>query len=130
MRSTILKIKAIVIVSLLALLISNWKGESDLENQITITIHSIDKETKKPRVNLFDIVVVRKEGFGFPKAVYKKIGEYVTDSTGSVKVKIDSSKRCIISVKGLNVLGLEEFYPGHLKNGQEVNIEVFSTKNR
>ena len=108
----------------------NCKEKSDLENQITITINSIDKETKKRRVNLFDTVVVRKEGIGLLKKTFDKVGEYVTDSTGSVKVKIDSSKIFDISISGLNVLGSDVYYPGYLKDGQEVNVEVFSIENK
>jgi hypothetical protein len=117
-------------VSLVTILNLNCKGKSDLENQITITINSIDKETKQRRINKFDTVVVRKEGIGYLTKTFDKVGEYVTDSTGSVKIKIDSSKICDISVSGLNVLGGDMYYPGYLKDGQEVNIEVASLENK
>lgn len=108
----------------------NCIGKSDLENQIIITVNSIDKKSKKPRVNLFDTVVVRKEGIGLLKKTFVKYGEYVTDSSGSVKIKIDSSKIYDISISGLNVLGGDIYYPGNLKNCQEINIEVFSIDER
>ena len=130
MQSKILKTETIIFVYFLILLFMNCKEKSDLENQITITINSIDKETKKRRVNLFDTVVVRKEGIGLLKKTFDKVGEYVTDSTGSVKVKIDSSKIFDISISGLNVLGSDVYYPGYLKDGQEVNVEVFSIENK
>lgn len=130
MQSKILKTGTIIFVFFLIFLIVNCKGKSDLDNQITITINLIDKETKQRRVNLFDTVVVRKEGIGLLKKTFDKVGEYVTDSTGSVKVKIDSSKICDISISALNVLGGEMYYPGSLQNGQKVNIEVFSVENR
>jgi len=130
MQSIIHKVVVVVCASFLSLLIVNCKGKSDLENQITITINSIDKKTKQRRINMFDTVVVRKEGIGYLKKTFDKVGEYVTDSTGSVKIKIDSSKICDISVSGLNVLGGDMYYPGYLKDGQEVNIEVFSIENR
>tara|TARA_R110002124_G_scaffold108383_1_gene260982 strand:+ start:1513 stop:1905 length:393 start_codon:yes stop_codon:yes gene_type:complete len=130
MQSKILKISIVLYVLLVAILNSNCKGKRDLEDQITITINSIDKETKQRRINKFDSVVVRKEGIGYTTKTFDKIGEYVTDSTGSVKIKIDSSKICDISVSGLNVLGGDMYYPGYLKDGQEVNIEVISLENR
>jgi hypothetical protein len=130
MQSKILKMSIVLCVSLVAILNSNCKGKSDLEGQITITINSIDKETKQRRINKFDTVVVRKEGIGYLTKTFDKIGEYVTDSTGSVKIKIDSSKICDISVSGLNVLGGDMYYPGYLKDGQEVNIGVISLENR
>lgn len=126
MQSIIHKVKVLVCFSFLSLIIVNCKESNDLENQITITINSIDKKTKQRRVYMFDTVVVRKEGIGYLKKTFDKIGEYVTDSTGSVKIKIDNSKICDISVSGLNVLGGEMYSPGYLKNGQEVNIEVVS----
>ena len=107
----------------------NCDKKSNLENQITITINSIDKATKHRRNNIFDKVIIRKEGGGFLKKNFKIIGEYVTDSSGLVKVKIDPTKICDISVLGLNAAGGDMYYPGHLKDGQEVNIEVISYKN-
>ncbi|OCB75401.1 hypothetical protein [Flavobacterium crassostreae] len=104
--------------------------KDDSKNQITITINSVDKETKQRRVNKFDTVVVRKEGIGYLMKTFDKVGQYVTDSTGSVKIRIDSSKICDISVSGLNVLGGDMYNPGYLKDGQEVNIEVISIENR
>lgn len=130
MQSKILKMGIVLCVSLVAILNLNCKGKGDLEDQITITINSIDKETKQRRINKFDTVVVRKEGIGYLTKAFDKIGEYVTDSTGSVKIKIDYSKICDISVSGLNVLGGDMYYPGYLKDGQEVNIEVISLENR
>lgn len=130
MQLKILKRSIVFCISLVAILNLNCKGKSDLENQITITINSIDKETKQRRINKFDTVVVRKEGIGYLTKTFGKSGGYVTDSTGSVKIKIDSSKICEISVSGLNVLGGDMYYPGYLKDGQEVNIEVISLENR
>lgn len=58
------------------------------------------------------------------------MGEYITDSTDSVIIKIDSSKINDISVSGLNVLGVNMYYPGYLKGGQEIKIEVESIGNK
>ena len=126
MQSIITKIELIICYSLVLILFVNCKKVSDFENQITITINSIDKKTKQRRINMFDNVVVRKEGIGFLKKTFNKVGEYVTDAKGSVKIQIDASKICDISVSGLNVLGGDMFYPGNLNDGQEINIEVFS----
>jgi hypothetical protein len=104
-------------------------NKSDSENQITITINSIDKETGQRRVNMYDTVEIRKEGIGYLTKTFKKVGEYVTDSTGAVSVKIDSTTQYSISVKGANVLGGYIYYPGQLKGRQEVDIETVSLEN-
>ncbi len=103
-------------------------SKSNLDNQITITINSIDKATKQRRENIFDKVIIRKEGGGFLKKNFKITEEYKTDSLGSVKVNIDSTKIYNISVLGLNAAGGDMYFPGHLKDGQEVFIEVKSNK--
>ncbi|CAA7195191.1 hypothetical protein [Chryseobacterium potabilaquae] len=95
-----------------------------MDNQIRVKITSIDSKTRQARVNTFDTIEIRSEEFGYLKKTFHKVGEYITDSTGSTKIKIDSTKINDISVSGLNVLGGDMYYPGHLKNGQEVNIEV------
>ncbi|MDR7209619.1 hypothetical protein [Flavobacterium piscis] len=130
MQLNILKEKIVICISIMFLLILSCNKKNDLENQITIKINSIDSKTKQPRINMFDHVVVRKEGIGYLMKTFDKVGEYITDSTGSVKIKIDSTKIYDISVTGLNVLGGDMYYPGHLKDGQEVNIEVVSLENR
>ena len=130
MQSRILKLEIVLFTSLLSLLISNCNMKDDLKNQITVTINSVDKETKQRRVNKFDTVVLRKEGIGYLMKTFDKVGQYVTDSTGSVKIRIDSSKICDISVAGLNVLGGDMYNPGYLKDGQEVNIEVIDIGNK
>jgi hypothetical protein len=124
------KFTRIILFFSLVLTLANCNRKSDLENQITIKINSIDGKTKQRRVNMFDTVVVRKEGIGYLMKTFDKVGEYITDSTGSVKVKIDSTKIYDISVSGLNALGGDMYYPGHLKDGQEVNIEVISFEDR
>lgn len=130
MQSRILKLEIVLFTSLLSLLISNCNMKDDLKNQITVTINSVDKETKQRRVNKFDTVVLRKEGIGYLMKTFDKVGQYVTDSTGSVKIRIDSSKICDISVSGLNVLGGDMYNPGYLKDGQEINIEVVPIGNK
>lgn len=123
MQFKILRTEAIIYVFMILLLV-NCKGRSDSENQITITIHAIDKNTQERRINVFDTVVVSKEGFGFLKKTFNKVGEYRTDSMGSVRIKIDSTKIFTVFVSGLNVYGSDMYFPGNLKNEQEVNIEV------
>jgi preprotein translocase subunit SecF len=129
MQSNLPDTKILVYISVLFFLISSCKKEIDFENQITIKINSIDSKTKQRRVNFFDNVEVRKEGFGFIKKTFPVEKIYTMDSMGSVKIKIDTTKIYDISVLGLKVLGGDMYYPGHLKDGQEVNIEVKSYEN-
>ena len=126
MKSKINKFKIILSIVIIALLISNCNNKTNLGNQITIKINSIDKVSKQRRVNTFDTVIVRKEGIGYLTKTFHPTGKYITDSTGSVKVKIDSTKILDISIVGLNVFGGDMYYPGHLKDGEEINIEVIT----
>ncbi len=130
MQPNILNTKILVSISVMVFLITSCKNKNDLENQITIKINSIDSKTKQLRVNFFDTVEVRKEGFGFIKKTFPVEKIYIMDSMGSVKIKIDTTKIYDISVSGLEVLGGDMYFPGHLKEGQEVNIEVRSYENR
>lgn len=70
MQSNIIDTKILVYISVLFFLISSCKKGNDLENQITIKITSIDSKTKQRRVNMFDTVEVREEGFGFIKKTF------------------------------------------------------------
>lgn len=124
MLSDIPKMRIVVCISILALILSCNK-KSDLENQITITINSIDKETKKNRLNMFDTIEVRKEGIGYLMKTFNKVGEYVTDSTGSVKIKFDRSKKYQIRLYGVHIYGSNDIVGENLKNNQELNIEAF-----
>jgi hypothetical protein len=134
MQSNILKIKIVLYISTLFFLISSCSKKSDLENQITIKINSINSETKKPRVNAFDTIEVRMQGIGYLMKTFKKVREYTTDSTGSVKIKLDSTEKYIFIVKGTNIYGSAGFTGAFtketLKDGQEVNIEVISLENQ
>ena len=127
-QSNIYKEGVIIFTLCFTLLFVNCKLKGNLDNQITIKINSIDEKTKKRRINMFDTVEVRKEGFGWLMKTFNVVGVYRTDSTGSVKIKIDSTKISEISVKGLHELGGEMYYPKYLKNNQEVDIEVRSYK--
>ena len=121
--------KIVSSISLLALLLLSCDKKTDLENQIIIKVNSVDQQTKQPRVNMFDTVIIKEEGNGYLTKTFSKVGEYTTDSTGVVKVKIDPSRICDISVSGLNIYGGDMYYPGHLKDGQVINIEVRSLNN-
>lgn len=130
MQSNILKTKIVVCISIMFFLISSCNKKNDLENQITIKINSIDSKTKKPRVNAFDTIEVRMRCVGYLMKTFKKVGEYTTDSTGSVKIKLDSTEQYIFLLRGPNIYGSAEFTEAftkeRLKDGQEVNIEVIS----
>ena len=126
--------KILACVFMLALSISNCTKKTDLENQINVKINSIDGETKKRRVGAFDTVEVRMEGIGYLMKTFSKVGEYVTDSTGSVKIKVDCTKGYRFMVSGSNVYGSESFAKAFtnekLKDCQELNIEVISLEKR
>ncbi len=128
MQSKIHKVGVIFFVLFFLLLFANCTLKGDMDNQITIKINSIDEKSKKRRINMFDTVEVRKEGFGWLMKTFNVVGVYKTDSTGSVKIKIDSTKISEIHILGLHEFGIDMYYPGHLKNNQEVDIEVRSYK--
>lgn len=131
MQSDIFKMKVIICFSVVTLLtFSCTKKTGVLENQITIKLNSIDYETKQPRINIFDTIDVRIAKFGFPMRKFVKVSEYITDSTGSVKVKLDQNEEYHFILGGKKIYGATEFSKGELKDGQEVNIEVISTENR
>jgi hypothetical protein len=130
MQSRILKMKILVCVLTLAILILNCTKKSNLENQISIKIISIDSETKKPRVNAFDKIELRTKGIGYLMKTFDKVGEYTIDSTGSVKVKVDRTEENHFILSGPNIYGAIEFAKEELKDGQEITIEVISLKNR
>ena len=104
------------------------------ENFITIKVTSIDNKSKQHRINTFDTIEVRKEGVGCITKTYAKIGEYVTDSTGSVNIKIDRSGGYRFMLRRRGFYGSESFAEpftkDKLKDGQDIYIEVVSLENR
>jgi hypothetical protein len=133
MQLDILKIKKLTFTILLLILFTFCEKKSNLENQITVKINSIDGITKKSRVNIFDTIDVRVTKYGIPMQKYVKIAEYITDSSGSVKIKIDPTKEYRFIIGGKYIYGsanfTEAFTKEKLKNEQEINIEVISTDN-
>ncbi len=131
MISNVLGAIKLICVFISALLFFNCNKKSD---SITITIHSIDSKTKLPRLKTFDTIEVRKEGFGFIKKTFKKVAEYTTDSTGSVKIMLDGTEGYNFMLRGPNIYGSakfsEAFTKEKLKDGQEVSIEVISLDDR
>ncbi|CCG52344.1 Hypothetical protein KQS_01760 [Flavobacterium indicum GPTSA100-9 = DSM 17447] len=115
-------------------MILSCNKNTNLENKITIKVNSIDSDSKQLRVNTFDVIEVRAEGFGYLMKTYEKVGEYTTDSSGSVKIEIDGSKQYRFMISGPNGYGsanfTEAFTKEKLKDGQEVNIEVITHENR
>ncbi|MDO5616047.1 MAG: hypothetical protein Q4G16_07645 [Cruoricaptor ignavus] len=83
---------------------------------------------------MYDTIVVRKEGFGFLKKTYFIIGEYVTDSMGSTKVKVDPNEEYRFMLKRKGFYGSESFAEPFtkekLQEGQNINIEAISLENR
>lgn len=123
MRLIILKVKIMVYVVLMVLFISSCK-KANLENQITVEIKSIDRESKKLRLNTFDTIEVRVMRFGYLTKEYVQVGQYVTDNNGSVKIKVDRSEENHFILSGQNVYGATEFSKNELKNGQIIYIDV------
>lgn len=115
-------------IFLLFLYTSNCIGKNNSENQITIKVNVIDSETNKPRLNLQDTIEVRKEEFSHLIRTYNKVGEYITDSLGSVKVTIDYNKgyKFILVRRGFygSESFAEPFTKDRLKDGQEINIKA------
>jgi len=135
MQSNVRKTKIVVCISVIVLLTSSCNKKTDSKNQITITINSVDSETKQRRINTFDTIEVRKEKIGWNlMRAYPQTGEFITDSMGSVKIKIDSTfgYRFILSRKGYygSESYAEPFTKEKLKEGQQVNIEAISLEKR
>lgn len=125
MQLTILKSKRIIFGLFLVLLTLGCNNKTDVENQITIKITSINKENKQHRINTFDTIEIRIKKIGFPTWRFVKVGECVTDSSGSVKIKIDKTEEYTFLLGRVGYFASETFGKESLKNNQEVNIEVF-----
>lgn len=134
MLSNVIKIKSATFSILLLVLFATCNKKSDFENQITIELNSIDGKTKQNRVNKFDTIEVRKTKFGIFSHRYVKVEEYVTNSEGSVKIKVDSTQEYRFLIRGPYIYGSANFTKAFtkekLKDGQEVNLEVISLENR
>ncbi|WP_284460119.1 hypothetical protein [Chryseobacterium sp.] len=132
MRLNILKTKIAVGISIICFF-SGCKKKSDLENQIIIKINAIDNKTKQPRANTFDTIEIKRESAGYLTKTFDKIEERVTDSSGSIKIKIDCTKGYKFLLRKKKFYGSESFGEPFnrekLKDGQEVNIEVMSLEN-
>jgi hypothetical protein len=124
-----LKLNFIFWSILITQILSNCDRKSEL-NQITVKLNSIDEVTKKPRVNKFDTIEVRVESFGFPKKRFKKIAEYTTNSSGSVKIKIDPTEKYLLFLGAPFIYGSEYIIGEKFINGQELNIEAIDLRSR
>ena len=134
MQSNILKIKNVISFSFLIMSIISCYKNSNQENQITVKITLINKDTKQPRVNSFDTIEVRKEGIGLFTKSFDKVAEYITDSKGSINIKVNRNEgyNFLLSRKGFygSENFSEPFTKEKLKEGQKVNIEVYSIENK
>lgn len=132
MQLNILKTKIVISIFMICFFLGCNK-KSDLENQITIKITAVDNKTKLPRTKKFDTIEIREEGVKYLTKTFDKVEECVTDSTGSVKIKINRTKGYKFLVKKRGFYGSESFgepfTKEKLKNNQEVNIEVMSLEN-
>ena len=126
MQSKIINYSLFLYVLIVVFFSKGCTKKTDLENQITIKINSIDSETKKPRVNTFDTIHVRIAKFGFPMRKYVKIRQLVTDSNGSIIAKFYKNEEYHFIIGGKLIYGATEIYEKDLKDYQEVDIEVIS----
>lgn len=100
--------------------------KSDLKNNITISLKVINYETKTISKN--DTVEVRSGKWGMPVKRYIKVAEYITDSSGFVKINLkkdEEYKFTVYSGYGSKFsVGSEYFPEGSLKNNQQVVIAI------
>ncbi|WPO83556.1 hypothetical protein SD427_04260 [Chryseobacterium sp. JJR-5R] len=97
-------------------------SSSENNDQIKVTIKVIDSETRQPRVN--DTVTIRQAKWGIPRR-YVEVGQYVTDSLGSVTLRINKVNRYSFETDGPNfAFGSDEYGEGELKNNQQIVIKV------
>jgi hypothetical protein len=122
------RVITIILIFILTLILAKHYSKSNLENQITITIRSIDSETKQPRTK--DTVEIEMGKWGIPMRRYVKVGQYITDSLGLVKINIDCTERYVFNIYGSHVYSFVEFAEDKLKNGQQVIIEVAPPEKR
>ena len=118
-----LKMNIFLFIWMLTILNSSCKRENDLENQIIVKVNSIDSKTKRHRTDSFDTIVIKMIKFGYLKKNFVQVGEYIMDSKGSVKIKLDTTKEYHISLYGRNIFGWVNLKVNDLKKGQEINIE-------
>jgi len=84
---------------------------------------------------MFDTIEVVVARFGIIKKRFVKVAEYITDSTGSVSVKVDKTDENHFEIRGnyidgIYVTGSTVFSEGSLKDGKKVNLEVDSVNHR
>ncbi|WP_426475976.1 hypothetical protein ACP3T3_11270 [Chryseobacterium sp. CBSDS_008] len=129
MQFNIHKLEIGLFVSIFLLIIS-CNRKSDVGKQLFIKVNSIDKETRQVRVNTFDTIEVRTPGIGYLMKTQEKVGEYITDSSGSVVIKIYTDKNYHLILGGDNAYGSVDINKGSMINGQMVTIKVTSFNKR
>lgn len=98
------------------------------KEDISVTICSIDENTNLNRINKFDSVLVMVEDKGFLTKTFKEVGKYVTDSLGSVTIKIDNSKIYDFSIFSKDKYGADMYPADYFKNLDTVKIKINSIK--
>jgi len=93
------------------------------ENQIIVTLKSVENKTRQPRINTFDKIEIRKAKFGFIKG-YEIVGEFKTDSLGYLKVKLEKNEEYWAILKCKNMNGWAFFDKNWLNKSQEIIIEA------
>lgn len=111
------------------IILSSCNNQNTLNN-ITVLLKVIDSETKQPRIG--DRVVVRKiKKPVFSMWQFVKVGEYVTDHNGEVKILLSNKKNYRISTFGSkHAFGYAEFIEEELKNNQKIIIEVVAPEKK
>lgn len=116
-----MKVRIIMLIFFFMLLIGC--NNSTKENEIQVTIKVVDSYTQKPRVN--DRVEVRMGAWGFPTRRYVEVGQYFTDSLGTVSMNLDKNERYSFMTFGpQHAFGSDEYKKGELKDQQQVVIKV------
>ena len=118
------KIDKYVKLFFLSLILSScFNKDTDMRGQINISIKVVDSYTKLPRIN--DTVKIRRAKWGIPMRRYVKIGQYITNSSGIVKVTLSKKERysfCNYGSKYAN--GSTEYGEEELNDNDQIIIEV------
>lgn len=123
------KINKYVKLFFLSLILSScFNKNTDMRDQINISIKVVDSYTKLPRIN--DTVKIRRAKWGIPMRRYVKIGQYITNSSGIVKVTLSKKERYSFSTYGSKYAnGSTEYGEEELNDNDQIIIEVIPPTN-
>lgn len=124
MLSQIVKTIFFLLIGMLVYTLLNEFLKNRDANYINIKINAIDKRTNQLRVNKFDSVIIETEGLGYWVKTFKVTGRYKIDSTGFIKIKINSKKINFINLYGDSVMGTDYYSACKLKENQVIDVLV------